>query len=272
MKIIKNKKEIQKALFNEKSISLIPTMGGLHKGHISLLKKAKKYTKKIVVSIFINPKQFNSKADYFSYPKNIKNDLKILKNFKTDYVYMPSNKDIYGFKSKKKPYLDKFEKKLCGKFRPGHFNGVINVVNRLLQIIKPKFIFLGNKDFQQSVLIKKHIQKVNIKTFVVNCKTIRDRHGIAYSTRNKRLRINDIAKLRKIIKFLKKNKSFLRNNFFDKKSIRYLENQLKIFGATKIDYIEPLNVQTLKKPNKKNQKFNLFFAFYINKVRFIDNF
>ena len=128
-------------------------MGSIHKGHLSLISKSNQICNKTVVSIFVNPKQFNNKKDLNTYPRNNKNDIRILRKLKVHYLYKPSYDDIYKFKTEKKIYLDKFSKELCGKFRKGHFKGVIDVVNRFLEIIKPKTILLGNKDFQQLYLI-----------------------------------------------------------------------------------------------------------------------
>ena len=158
MKIFKDKHTLQKEILKTKGTSFVPTMGGLHKGHISLIKQSKKSKFKTLVSIFVNPKQFNKKSDFKSYPRNTKKDIKLLKKLKIDYLYIPTFKDIYGFKPKNKVFLDKSSKKLCGKFRKGHFEGVLNVVNRFIEIIKPRYIFLGKKDYQQLYLIKKHIK------------------------------------------------------------------------------------------------------------------
>ena len=152
MKIFKSKHKLQKEILNIKNISFVPTMGGLHKGHISLIKKSKNFNGKTLVSIFVNPKQFDKKQDFLKYPRNLTKDLILLKRLNVDYIYLPSLKDIFSFKVKNKIYLDKFSKKLCGKSRTGHFKGVLNIVNRFLDLIKPKYIFLGAKDFQQSYL------------------------------------------------------------------------------------------------------------------------
>ena len=269
MKLFTNKKKLQKEIKNINNISFVPTMGALHKGHETLIRKSVNQSKKTLVSIFINPKQFENKKDFKNYPKNYKNDLKILKKLKVSYLYRPSYEDIYKFKTKNKIFLDQFSKKLCGKFRKGHFKGVVDVVNRFIEIIKPKKILLGNKDFQQLILIKKHIKKNKINTKVLSCKTIRDKNFIAYSSRLKKLKDYEKINLIKIIKFLKIYKKNLNlkkvnYNFFQ------IKNKLLSLGAKKVDYIEMLDLKTLKKP-KKN-KFNLFFAFYIGKVRFIDNF
>ena len=159
MKLFKNKKQLQEEIKNINNISFVPTMGGLHKGHENLIKKSVRGSKKTLVSIFINPKQFENKEDFKNYPKNYKSDFKLLKKLKVSYLYKPTYKDIYKFKTNNKIFLDQFSKKLCGKYRKGHFQGVVDVVNRFLELVKPKKILLGNKDFQQLILIKKHIKK-----------------------------------------------------------------------------------------------------------------
>tara|TARA_B100000929_G_scaffold247095_1_gene205727 strand:+ start:262 stop:1071 length:810 start_codon:yes stop_codon:yes gene_type:complete len=269
MKLFTNKKKLQKEIKNINNINFVPTMGALHKGHEALIKKSVRESKKTLVSIFVNPKQFENKEDFKNYPKNYKNDIKILKRLRVSHLYKPSYDDIYKFKTKNRIFLDPFSKKLCGKFRKGHFRGVIDIVNRLLEIIKPKKIFLGNKDFQQLILIKKHIKKNKINTKVISYKTVRDESFIAYSSRLKRLKNYEKMNLVRIIRFLKNYKKNLNT-----KKINYnfsqIKNKLLSLGAKKVEYIEIIDLKTLKKP-KKN-KFNLFFSFYIGKVRFIDNF
>ena len=160
MKIIRQKKDLGKLINKINSFSFIPTMGGLHKGHEILIKKAQKKNKNTLVSIFVNPKQFNSKKDFYTYPRNLNKDVKILKKLKVRYLFCPNYNDIFSFKTKNRIYMHPFMKKLCGKYRPGHFKGVIDVVNRFLELIKPKYIILGKKDFQQLALIRNHIKKI----------------------------------------------------------------------------------------------------------------
>ncbi len=264
MKIFKNKKNLQKEILKIKNLSFVPTMGGLHKGHEKLIKIAKRRFKKVVVSIYVNPKQFNSREDFRTYPRNMKKDINILKRLKVDYLYIPNYSDVFYFKPKKQVFLHNFSKRLCGKTRKGHFKGVVNVINRFLEIIKPKYIFLGKKDFQQLFLIKKHIEKNKIDTIVVPCKTVRNENGIAFSSRNNNLKKKELTKLVKIIKMIRKNKKF-------KNKLKILEvfNKMSI---KKIDYIEFLNLNNLKTPINKKMKFNIFIAFYIGKTRLIDNF
>jgi len=270
MKIFKDKHSLQKEILKTKGISFVPTMGGLHKGHISLIKKSKKSKFKTLVSIFVNPKQFNKKSDFRSYPRSIKTDLKKLKKLKINYLYIPTFKDIYGFKPKKKVFLDKFSKKLCGRFRRGHFEGVLNVVNRFLEIIKPRYIYLGKKDYQQLYLIKKHIEKRKIKTKIIECKTIREINGIACSSRNSNLNKNQMKIASNIYYYLHNLKKKIKKNYnlFD---IKKIKNDLKNLGVNKIDYLENYNTKNFKKIKRHSKKFNLFIAYYIKNIRLIDN-
>ena len=270
MKIFKDKHTLQKEIFKTQGISFVPTMGGLHKGHISLIKQSKKSKLKTLVSIFVNPKQFNKKSDFRSYPRNTKKDLKQLKKLKINYLYIPTIKDIYGFKPKERVFLDKFSKKLCGKFRRGHFGGVLNVINRFIEIIKPKYIFLGKKDYQQLYLIKKHIEKRKIKSKVIECKTIRESNGIACSSRNSKLNKDQMKIASNIYYYLYNLKKKIKKDYslFD---INKIKKDLIDLGANKIDYLENYNVKDFKEIKKTNKKFNLFFAYYIKNIRLIDN-
>ena len=270
MKIFKDKQTLQKEILKTNGISFVPTMGGLHKGHISLIKQSKKSKFKTLVSIFVNPKQFNKKSDYRSYPRSAKKDLKKLKNLKVDYLYIPTIKDIYGFKPREKVFLDKFSKKLCGRFRRGHFEGVLNVVNRFLEIIKPRYIFLGKKDYQQLFLIKKHIEKRKIKSKIIECKTIRENNGVALSTRNLNLNDDQMKIASNIYYYLYNLKKKIKKNY-NLFSPNRIKKDLKSFGANKIDYLENYNIKNFKKIKRQNKKFNIFIAYYIKNTRLIDN-
>ena len=270
MKILLNNIDLNEALFGNSNIGFVPTMGSLHDGHISLIKKSLKLSNKTIVSIFVNPKQFNNKQDYKKYPRNIKKDLKILKKLKVDFVYLPKIKDIYKAKNKIKIKLNKQDKIMCAKYRKGHFEGVIEVMTRLTKIVSPSKIFMGEKDFQQLLLVKKYIEK-NFKSKIISCKTIRDKNKLALSSRNTLLKKDDLINAGKISKsliiFKKKlsNKKNINNLIFIKK------NELKKKYGIKIDYLELRNIKNLKLTNTiKNAK--IFVAYFINKVRLIDNF
>ena len=270
MKIFKNKLTLQKEITKDNCISFIPTMGGLHKGHVSLIKKAMNFKCKILVSIFINPKQFSKRIDFQNYPKNINHDINVLKKLKIDYLYLPSFNDIYDFVPRNKVSLNKFSKQLCGRLRKGHFEGVLNVVNRFLEIIKPKYIYLGLKDFQQLILINHHILKNKINTKVIKCKTIRDKNGVACSTRNYNLNKSELKIASNIYKYLSNLKNKKKKNLdFYKTDI--LKKNLISFGASKIDYIENINLKNLGKESIFKKQNKIFVAYYIKNVRLIDN-
>ena len=271
MKIILNNRDLSKKLWPFKDIGFVPTMGGIHKGHISLIKRSIKSNKKTIVSIFINPKQFNSVKDFNSYPINIKKDLAILKKIrKLDFVYIPKFMDVYQNKKKSEIKIAKKYKILCAKYRKGHFEGVLDVMNRLTKLIKPKKIFMGKKDFQQLFLVKNFIEK-NFNTKVVGCKTIRNKNKLALSSRNILLKqngLNDVEKISKNFFNLKNKIKYTKNiNQFLKKSKKDFER----FFSIKIEYLENRNTNDLSMSNTFNGS-RIFLAYYFKGVRLIDNF
>ena len=266
MKILLNKTSLTKSLRQFSDIGFVPTMGSIHKGHLSLIRRSNQICSKTVVSIFVNPKQFNNKKDYLNYPRSLNKDLSILKNLKVDYVFIPNKKEIFSFKPKNNIYLDNFSKKLCGSSRKGHFEGVLNIINRLLEIINPKRILLGAKDYQQLYLIKRHISKKGIKTLVVKCNTIREKNGMACSTRNKLLNKKQMRIGSKIYYYLNrlKKRPVLK--------INKMKEDIKNLGARKIDYLEIYNLKTHKKANLVNKNTKIFIAYYLDSIRLIDNY
>ena len=270
MKILLNKNDLNEALYDVSNLGFVPTMGSLHKGHISLIKKSLKECSKTVVSIFVNPTQFNNKEDYKKYPRNNKKDLSILKKLNVDFVFMPKKRDIYDHKKKSLIKLRKKDKILCAKYRKGHFEGVIDVMERLTKLIKPKKIYMGEKDFQQLHLVKKYIQrKFNSK--IISCKTIRNHNKLAFSSRSILLNEAEIFKAGKISKeiFFLKKKLIKTKNI--KKTLLKKSKELSKLYNVKFEYLELRNIYNFKNSSKiKNSK--LFFAFYINRVRLIDNF
>jgi len=270
MKLIEQITDLNKAIYKEKRLGFVPTMGGLHKGHLALIKMSKKKCKKTLVSIFINPTQFNDKNDYQSYPRSLKKDLNLLRKSKVDYVYLPTVDQIYKKKSSR-ILLNKSQKILCAKFRKGHFEGVLNVLNCFVKLLSPKMLFMGEKDYQQFFLVKNFIEK-KYKTKVYSCKTIRDSNKMALSSRNILLNKIHINTSRLIANKLFNLKSKISKN--KKKSIqlaqetkKYLINKFNI----KIQYLECRNLINLS-TNLDNKPFRLFVAYYLNNVRLIDNF
>ena len=271
MKLIKHITALNKAVKNEKELGFVPTMGSLHKGHESLIKVSKKKCKKTLVSIFINPTQFNNNEDYKTYPRKLTKDLKKLKILKVYFVYIPTVSQIYKKKEINKISLKKSEMILCARFRKNHFEGVLIVLDIFVRLISPKIIFLGEKDYQQFFLVKKFIEK-KYKSKVYSSKTIRNSRKVALSSRNTLLNINNL-----------KTAGLIAHKLFNlKRSIRIDKNRtndliLKLKKELiqkfdiKIQYLECRNLINLS-TNLDNKPFKLFVAYYLNGVRLIDNF
>ncbi len=271
MKILLNNDLLLNSLRPYNDVGFIPTMGGIHKGHLSLIDKSNQFCNKTIVSIFINPKQFNNIKDLKNYPKNLKKDLYILKKTKkVDFVYIPKFRDIYKNNRKSKITILKKDKILCAKFRKNHFEGVLDVMNRLTKLINPKKIFMGKKDFQQFYLVKKYLE-TKYKTEVIGCKTVRGKNKVALSTRNyllKKSELNIASKVSK--KFLSlKNKLKKQKNY--KKFLLTKKKEIEKNTKIKIEYMELRNINDLKISMKINNS-RLFVAYYINQIRLIDNF
>ena len=271
MKLIKQLTDLNKAIHKETDLGFVPTMGSLHKGHEFLIKTSKKLCKKTLVSIFVNPTQFNNKDDYKTYPRNLNKDLKILKRLKIDFVYLPTINQIYKNKKLPKITLKKSQKILCAKSRKGHFEGVLDVLNRFVKLISPKSVFMGEKDYQQFFLVKNFIEK-NHNTKVYSCKTIRDSNMIALSSRNNLLNKNDLNKLKLITnKLYNLKKKIIQNKHKSKKLIYAIKKELYKEYMVETEYLECRNIVNLSS-NIQTRSFKLFVAFYLHNVRLIDNF
>jgi len=278
MKLIRKKSDLNKAISDTKELGFVPTMGSLHKGHEFLIKTSKKKCKKTLVSIFINPTQFNDKNDYKKYPRDLSKDLKILKKLRVDFVYLPTVDQVYGGEKLSKVTLKKTQKILCANFRKGHFEGVLNVLNHFVKLISPKIMFMGQKDFQQYFLVQNFISR-NYTTQVYSCRTVRDLNGMALSSRNKLLDKNNLKTsgliANKLAKFKhsinKKNE--LNTIGFNKLNIliQQLKKQLIKKFNIKIEYLECRNTINLS-TNINNKPFKIFISYYLNNVRLIDNF
>ena len=270
MKILLDNSSLFESLRPFNDLGFVPTMGGIHKGHLSLINKSNRLCKITIVSIFINPKQFNNKKDLKSYPRNINKDLKILKKTrKVDFVYLPSFKDIYNDKSKSKIKLSKKDIILCAKYRKGHFEGVLDVMERLTKIINPKKIFMGEKDFQQLYLVKKLLER-KYKTKIIACKTIRDRYKVALSSRNFLLNKSNLALAANISKKLANIKKDINKKKNIQNFLKLQKKQLKNNYKIKIDYLELRNINNFKvSSTTKNSR--LFIAYFLSNVRLIDN-
>jgi pantoate--beta-alanine ligase len=271
MKLIKHISDLNKAINKEINLGFVPTMGNLHKGHESLIKKCKKKCNKTLVSIFINPTQFNNKRDFNSYPRTHSKDLKVLKKLRVDYVFLPTEKDIYKEQIIPKIILKKSQNILCAKFRAGHFESVLDVLNRFVRLISPKIIFMGEKDYQQFFLVKKFIEK-KYESKVLLCNTVRDSNKVALSSRNSLLNKSSLKKAGLIANELFNLKLLINKDKMKSKNlIKTKKNKLIKDFKIKIEYLECRNLIDLSL-NLKKKPFKLFVAYYLNKVRLIDNF
>ena len=274
MKIIKNISEITQIVSdlhkNKKQINLIPTMGNIHAGHLSLLTEAKKFNGTNIVSIFVNPAQFNEENDFTNYPKTFDTDVDILAKAHCEIIFAPSIKEIYPRGTNSEKTVFKFRDILCDLSRSGHFDGVTTIVKILFNLTKPSRVFFGEKDFQQLKIIEQLIIQNNLKINLIKCPSIRDLNGMSYSSRystfsqNQRLQFDECAKIinSKLIN-LKKN--------LNQEILQIIEDELKSTGISNIDYCEVRSEENLN-ISKLNEKSRLFIAFYLSKIRVIDNF
>ena len=277
LKIIKKSKtlvrEIQKYKLKKKKIGFVPTLGALHKGHLELIRLAKKESDVAVVSIFLNPLQFNSKIDFKRYPTNLITDKKKINKEKVNILYIPTINDVFPSKKIKRVKVSSKTNKLCGKFRKGHFNGVVTVLKSLFEQVSPNLAFFGEKDFQQILIIKDLISEYKLKIKIITIPTVRDNTGLAYSSRNNLLN----NKQKKIASFL--FKTIKEISFEAKKNLNKLNNlkfigkkKLINYGFSKVDYLEIYNENNLSKKNIKKNNLRVFVGAWIGKTRLIDNY
>lgn len=275
MKVFTKKKLLIEFLSNQKKdikIGFVPTMGALHEGHTSLILTSKKKCDITICSIFVNPTQFNDKSDYKNYPIDIKSDLKKLNEIECDIVYTPKSSDLYSKNEIAKKYnFNGLEKKLEGEYRPGHFNGVATIVEKLFNIIQPNYAFFGEKDLQQLFIIKKLVEIKKIKTKIIGCPTIREKSGLAKSSRNQLLSKADLKKSSNINEQLLYTKeNYKRKSFKEiKDSVKHNLKNLNF----EIDYFEFIDMKNLEihKRKLKGVQYAVCIAVVVSKIRLIDN-
>lgn len=278
MLIFKRIKDLQKHLqaadYKDKTIGFAPTMGALHQGHLSLIKRSKKECKVTVCSVFVNPTQFNDKKDFDKYPNTIATDIEMLNDSGCDVLFLPSVKEMYpnGFTDKTKVNFGFIAETLEGEHRPGHFGGMAQVVERLLKIVRPDKLYMGQKDFQQQLIVQQLIKKRKLKTNLVTVETMREKDGLAMSSRNVRLDPDSRKLAVEISKTLKKAKSEIRSKKSEIDKITELgRSRLKSFKQFELEYFEIRNAETLKQALSKKEKLIALTALKISGVRLIDN-
>ena len=266
--------KIKVSILSKNNIGLVPTMGSLHEGHLSLIDNAVNNNDNVWVSIFVNPTQFSSSENLNKYPKDLEKDVVLIKTISENInIFCPSETEIYGGIPKLKKYdFDNIDIELEGRFRVNHFNGVATIVSKLLELFKPSSIYFGEKDYQQTQIIKRLIslEKINVKMII--CPTIREKNGLAMSSRNNLLSNFD----KKNSSIIYNSLNILKNNFKNsdlakiKKEIIYNINKNPNF---KVEYFEIANAKTLQIDSVINpeKSYRAFICVLVNEVRLIDN-
>jgi pantoate--beta-alanine ligase len=278
MIIFKNPDSLHSLLKQKKGMDavtgFVPTMGALHPGHISLIEKAKTENDLVICSIFVNPTQFNDPEDFKKYPVTIDTDIEMLESSGCDILFLPSVNDIYPDGTNALPRYDLgfLETVLEGKFRPGHFQGVCQVVHRLLEIVIPGKLYLGQKDYQQCMVIKKMMELTGLENIqLIICPTLRETDGLAMSSRNRRLNNDE----RKLAVTISAALSFIKNTIHkgDTSEIKAEAKKMLESKNFRIDYIEIADAQTLQAVDDWNgeQKIVTLAAAFLNNIRLIDN-
>lgn len=276
MEVITKINEMQTRVYSIKdrkeSIGFVPTMGALHEGHVSLMRSARDENDELIVSIYLNPTQFDNKDDLDNYPRQLDKDIETTERENADVVFAPCTEELYpeGFCT----YVtqDKLTDTLCGRLRPGHFNGVATIVTKLFNIVKPDRAYFGQKDYQQSVVVEKLVADLNMEIDVKVLPTVRDEDGLALSSRNKRLSPEERRSALCIYGSLLKAKSMFASNIKDAKEIiEEMTSVIKKAKHTRIDYISIVNAHTLEDVSLINEKAVAAVAVWIGNTRLIDN-
>ena len=274
MEIFENKHKLDDFLQNLRKkrvkIALIPTMGSIHEGHLSLIKKANRLGFFSVVSIFVNPTQFNNLYDYNNYPRNPEEDIILLKKANADLLFFPSDQDLYPSEIKSQKTIFDYRGILCDKFRPGHFDGVTTVVKSLFNLVNPDNAFFGEKDYQQLKLIQKIVEKDNLSIFIHPCVSIRMKNGMSFSSRYNNFNLSQENIFIESAKIIMINLKNLRKKI-DSVYLKNIKESLNKISINKIDYVEVRNEINLL-PELRNNNARLFVAYYIGNIRIVDNF
>jgi pantoate--beta-alanine ligase len=263
----------QEHLKKGKTIGFVPTMGALHEGHLSLVRRAKQENDITTVSIFVNPIQFGPSEDFERYPRDREGDLEKLQKEKTDVTFMPDISSMYPERFLTHIEVNEISGRLCGAFRPNHFRGVATVVTKLLNIVKPTRVYFGQKDFQQSVIIKQLVRDLNIGVDVVLCPTVREQDGLAMSSRNAYLSEEQRKAATVIYECLKEASDLVKSGIMDGIFIKGFmqERILNVPGISSVDYAGVYNPETMIAMSEINGDILLAIALKIGNTRLIDN-
>ncbi len=263
---------IKKARSNGKTIGLVPTMGALHIGHISLIKAAAEKTDFVVVSIFVNPIQFGPSEDFDKYPRPFEQDLQICQDNSVNLVFAPSSDEMYGRENLTWVDVDKLTEPLCGRSRPDHFRGVTTVCAKLFNIVLPDIAFFGQKDAQQAIVIERMVADLNMPLDIIVCPTVREEDGLAVSSRNKYLNESERKDAPLIYEALQKAQSMVASG--TKETQQILDEMRKILNRSKLiepEYVEIVDTETLQPTGTAEGKLLIAIAAKLGSARLIDN-
>lgn len=277
MHVFNNKVDLNSYLSNinpqKKSVGFVPTMGALHAGHLSLLEKSKENNAFTVISIFVNPTQFNNPEDLEKYPRTLENDIQKIKTISSDIIiYSPNVDDIYEGKLISEHFdFEGLEHQMEGKFRPGHFDGVGTVVKRLFEIVKPTNAYFGKKDFQQLQIVKKLVEIEQLSVNIIGCEIFREENGLAMSSRNERLSNKERNVAALLFKTLHEAKILFETKTPQEVKL-FVENVFKNHAIITLEYFEIANEKTLEpiETKIKGVSHRAFLAVFINNIRLID--
>lgn len=277
MVLVRTKKELASLLSSfdkTRGIGLVPTMGALHKGHMALVKSAISDNENVVVSIFVNPTQFNNQEDLVKYPQTLEADMALLEEVSDNIsVFAPTVEEIYGDKTTTKVYdFEGLDKVMEGEFRDDHFNGVGTIVETLLRLVKPNKAYFGEKDFQQLQIIKKLVDLENLSVEIVGCPIVREANGLAMSSRNERLS----KTMRREAAFIYQTLKTAKKKFGTKSAkevMDWVDGEFQKKSDLDLEYIAITDVDTLTPIQKKQKdvKYRAFVAVYAESIRLIDN-
>jgi pantoate--beta-alanine ligase len=252
-------------------VGFVPTMGYLHQGHLSLVEAAKKNCDTTVVSIFVNPTQFAPNEDLETYPRNFERDLKFLEELQVDYVFYPAATEIYPKGYKTWVQVEEITQILCGASRPTHFKGVTTIICKLINIVKPDKMFMGEKDFQQLIVLQQMTRDLNFEVEVVGCPIVREADGLAMSSRNEYLSDQDRKRAVCLFQSLQRAQELAQNGQRDVEAIKTAMRRIIENNNGEIDYIEIVDSQTLQKKEKIDKNCRALVAVKYGKTRLIDN-
>lgn len=277
MKIFYTKAALSISLKNikpTKNIGLVPTMGALHKGHLSLIEQSLKDNDHTIVSVFVNPTQFDNDSDLEKYPRTLEEDVNLIKSLNNEvFIFAPQATDLYnGDVVSRKFNFGPIANEMEGKHRKGHFDGVGTVVSLLLKAVEPTHAYFGEKDFQQLQIVRKLVEIEKIDTSIKGCPIVREPNGLAMSSRNKRLTKEQFEAATLISKSLSEAKKLFKTTSINNIT-NYIKNQFEKNSNLELEYFEIANVKTLKTASRKRKgnKYRGFIAAFAGEVRLIDN-